>query len=196
MGRSFYSPDRTGLYLSLLIPAQTDGSDAVLVTTAAAVAVRRAVDRVCGIKTGIKWVNDLYVRDKKVCGILAESFFAENRRYYVIGVGINLYTQDFPAELSAVAGGLLTETSGVRNRLAAEVIRNLYQLTVTRKDTDMMKDYREHSLVLGREITYIENGVSYHGVAESINDSGHLTVRREDGTRAVLASGEISLRLK
>ncbi len=194
MGRSFYSPDGAGVYLSLLF-AEESGFDAVGVTTAAAVAVRRAIEEICEISPKIKWVNDLYYQEKKVCGILAESFFAGDARYLVVGVGVNLYTEDFPAELQDIAGGLLPERRGVRSRLAAEVIRNLCELIRQSDRTDMMKDYRAHSLVLGRQITYTENGRSYEGVAESIDDGGRLTVRRSDGSLAILASGEISLRL-
>ena len=195
MGRSFYSPDGTGIYLSLLIPAETDGSDGVLVTTAAAVAVWRAIRCVCGIRTEIKWVNDLYYNGKKICGILAESFFVEDKRYYVVGVGVNLYTTEFPPELTHVAGGLLTTEMGLRGRLAAQTVHHLYELIGKTDRTDVMEDYRANSMVLGREITYTENGESYQGVAESVDDRGHLTVRRKDGSRVILASGEISLRL-
>lgn len=195
MGRSFYSPDGTGIYLSLLF-AEENGSTTVGVTCAAAVAVHRAVERICGIRTKIKWVNDLYYREKKVCGILAESFFVGETRYFVVGVGINLYTADFPAELTGIAGGLLSEKKGIRGRLAAETVRTLYELIRQGDRTDVMKDYRAHSMVLGREITYIENGIPHEGVAEAVDENGRLTVRLAEGDVAILASGEISLRVR
>ncbi len=194
MGRSFYSPDGVGIYLSLLLSAES-GFDAVGVTCAAAVATRRAIEKICGISTGIKWVNDLYYKDKKVCGILAESFFVGEARYFVIGVGINLYTVEFPEELAGIAGGLLSAKKGIRAHLAAETVCNLYKLIQQDDRADMMEDYRAHSMVLGRQITYTENGVSHEGVAETIDENGHLTVRLADGMRTVLASGEISLRM-
>ena len=195
MGRSFYSPDGTGIYLSLLLGAERR-FDPVGVTTAAAVAVRRGIETVCGIETEIKWVNDLYYQGKKVCGILAESFFADDVRYFVVGVGINLYTSDFPEELRQIAGGLLSEEKGLRGRLASEVIRNLYELTHRRDREEIMADYRAHSMVLGRQITYVENGRVREGVATAIDENGRLTVHLPDGTPAILASGEISLRVK
>ena len=194
MGRSFYSPEGVGLYLSLLLSAEREW-DPVGVTTAAAVATRRAIETVCTIGTDIKWVNDLYYHNKKVCGILAESFFAGERRSFVIGVGINLYTTDFPEELRDIAGGLLSEKKGLRSRLAAETARGLWMLIRQPDRTEIMADYRAHSMVLGRQITFSENGITRDGVAESIDENGHLTVRLTDGTRAELASGEISLRL-
>lgn len=195
MGRSFYSPDQTGVYLSLLLRAEEETADAVLMTTAAAVATWRAIRAVCGITTGIKWVNDLYYQGKKVCGILAESFFAEGNRYFIIGVGINLYTKDFPTEIQGIAGGLLDEGKDLRSRLAAEVIQNLYELTRRTGDPGLLEDYRANSMVLGRPITYVENGISFCGVAEEIDSLGRLLVRRADGERVLLASGEISLRV-
>ncbi|MBQ9782957.1 MAG: biotin--[Clostridia bacterium] len=195
MGRSFYSPEGTGLYLSLLIPAEGALSDAVMLTTGAAVAVRRAIFQVTGRETGIKWVNDLYLEGRKVCGILAESFFVEQKRYVVLGVGVNLYTEDFPEELRLIAGSLLPQPRAVRNALAAALLAELYDLTEKLEPDTLMEEYRAASLVLGRQITYTENGVSRVGRAESVDDRGRLHVRHEDGSQAVLASGEISLRL-
>ena len=94
MGRSFYSPAGTGIYLSLCFEAS--GSEILFLTTAAAVAVHRAIREVTGIVTDIKWVNDLYFRGRKVSGILAESFSVEEKRYVIRGVGVNLYTTEFP----------------------------------------------------------------------------------------------------
>lgn len=196
MGRSFYSPDGTGIYLSLLLPVAGELSDAVLLTSAAAVATHRAILRVTGIETGIKWVNDLYVGDRKACGILAESFSVGDDRYVVLGVGVNLYTEDFPPELSEVAGSLLPTEGGLRNALAAELIRLLYAAFVDPDPSGWLDTYRDRSVCLGRAMTYTEQGVTREGVAEEIDGRGHLWVRREDGSRICLGSGEITLRMK
>ena len=196
MGRSFYSPAETGLYLSLAVPAKGELADAVFLTTAAAVATLTAIQRVTGIETRIKWVNDLYYADKKVCGILAESFLLGDARFLILGVGINLTTEQFPEELRDRAGSLLSSAHGVRNRLAAAVIEELMTVMAGEFDrAELMATYRAHSMVLGREITYTENGVTYAGVAREIDEFGHLVIEKADGEIAILASGEITLRL-
>ena len=194
LGRSFYSPPDTGLYLSLLLRPNGDVTDAVGLTTLAAVAIMRAIRSVTGIQTQIKWVNDLYYQDKKVCGILAESFFADNVRYVVIGVGINLYTSEFPKELADKAGALLVGDEGMRNALAARTITELYEIATDADRDGLMREYRSASMVLGKAVVYTQNGIEHRGVAESIDDAGRLCVRLPDGSLAVLASGEISLR--
>ena len=194
MGRCFYSPPHTGLYLSLLLPIEGGFSDTVGMTTAAAVAVLRAIRSVTGITVGIKWVNDLYDNSRKVCGILAESFLVGAQRYAVIGVGVNLYTEDFPSELHGIAGGLLPTQKNLRNALAAAILAELYAACRCADRTALMAEYRAHSLVLGRAVVYTENQVEHRGVVEAIDDGGRLLVRLSDGALVVLASGEISLR--
>ena len=195
MGRSFFSPDGTGIYLSLLLPPKETLADAVLLTSAAAVGACRAIRRVTGLSPAIKWVNDLYLNGRKVCGILAESFFVGDCHRTVLGIGVNLYTEDFPAELREIAGGLLPR-EGLRNALAAALIEEVMALWDNLSPDAFLEEYRRDSMVLGQSVTYTENGVCYTGVAESIDERGHLAVRRDDGSVAVLASGEISLRLK
>lgn len=196
MGRAFYSPAHTGIYLSLLLPWQVEwGSDAVCLTCSAAVAVHRAILRVTGISTGIKWVNDLYVGDRKVCGILAESFHNGSARYVVIGVGVNLYTEEFPEELKQTAGSLCPEDPHLRDRLVAAILAELYTIMRDPSPKGWLETYRQHSICLGRSIVYTENGIAHAAIAEEIDDGGRLWVRCEDGHRVCLSSGEISLRV-
>ena len=194
MGRSFYSPADTGIYLSLLVRSEDALPDAVMLTTGAAVAVRRAIRRVTGAEVGIKWVNDLYRDGKKICGILAESFCLGEERFVILGVGVNLYTEAFPDELREIAGSVLDQPQALRNRLAAELIARLYDLAADVRPEAFMDEYRAASVVLGRQIVYCENGVTRSGYAESVDDRGRLHVRHGDGNEAILASGEISVR--
>lgn len=196
MGRSFFSPRETGIYLSLLLKTDASLSDPITATTASAVAVRQAILDVTGISTGIKWVNDLYHKGKKICGILAESFFLGDERYLIVGVGVNLSTTDFPEELTNVAGALLSESTHLRDTLAAEIAQRLYRILTQNEPKNFLEDYRANSIVLGKRITYTQNGILREGIAEAINKFGHLLVRHDDGTEALLSSGEISLRIK
>ena len=196
MGRSFFSPMDTGIYLSLLLRTDASLSDPITATTASAVAVRQAILSVTGISVGIKWVNDLYFRGKKVCGILAESFFLGDERYLIVGVGVNLSTAVFPEELTDIAGALLSEPTDLRDALVAEIALRLYRILTKTESKSFLEDYRANSIVLGKPMTYTQNGISREGVAEQIDEDGHLFVRHADGTHALLSSGEISLRMK
>ena len=195
MGRSFYSPADTGIYCSLLLPMNQVQVDTVSVTAVAAVAVRRAILRVTGVSTAIKWVNDLYLGDRKVCGILAETAMGDEGRYLILGVGVNLCTDHFPDELCSIAGSLLADGSGLRNRLTAELIVELSESLLRASDGAWLDEYRAHSNILGRPIRYTEQGREAFGIAEAIDEMGHLIVRQADGSLAVLASGEISVRI-
>lgn len=193
MGRSFYSPSRTGLYMSLAIEITGGLSETVGITSAAAVSVFRAIRRVCGIETGIKWVNDIYLDGKKICGILAESFVEKDRLFAIVGIGVNLTTDSFPEDIRSTAASLDTDLS-LKGALAAEICKELLTVIPEIKKREFMNDYRKYSVVLGKKVIFNENGTSYRGFAESISDDGALTVLLESGERRALASGEISLR--
>jgi BirA family biotin operon repressor/biotin-[acetyl-CoA-carboxylase] ligase len=195
MGRSFFSPGDTGVYLSLLFPVQGSLSDAVLLTSGAAVATARAIEKSIGIRVGIKWVNDLYFRGRKVCGILAESFLWEGERYVILGVGINLNTVDFPHELKNIAGSLTEGADGDRVLLTACLIEHLYEMMTVWEPKDWMEEYRSRSTVIGQPVTYWIDGTEYRGQAVAIEDDGALLVICEDGRRERLTSGEITLRM-
>lgn len=193
MGRSFYSPARTGLYMSLAIEITGGLSKTVGITSAAAVSVFRAIRRVCGIETGIKWVNDVYLDGKKICGILAESFVEGDRLFAIVGIGVNLSTDSFPEEIRSTAASLDTDPS-LKGELATEICKELLTVIPNIKSREFMNDYRKHSVVLGKKVVFTENGEIYRGFAESISDDGALTVLLESGERRALSSGEISLR--
>ncbi len=200
LGRSFYSPASTGIYETLLLDVDSDCTSSLsLVTSAVAVAVADAIWEITKIHCLIKWVNDLYVGDRKACGILTESFFANSRRVLAIGVGVNLGTHDFPAELEGIATSLCSSFSeSLRARLTCRIAANVFDIyeRVRSGDRSFMDEYRRRSAVLGKQITFTKNGVTKSGVATEINDEGHLTVILYDKSREILLSGEISVRLQ
>ena len=198
MGRSFYSPSSTGLYFSYVYRPQGDVTSFVSVTSATAVAVCRAIKEVTSIDAKIKWVNDVYVDEKKVCGILCEAVTEGDKsdaNCIIIGIGINVSTENFPSELSDKACSL--KACGIdRNRLAAEVINQLEDLINGLENRAFIKEYRERSLVLGKPITFVKNGVETDAVAVSVDDDGGLTVRLSDGSQTTLNTGEISIKMQ
>ena len=199
LGRSFYSPASTGIYETLLLDVTCDSPASLsLVTSAVAVAVSDAILEVMGIDCRIKWVNDVYVGAKKAGGILTESFFVGERRMLAIGVGVNLSTESFPTELKDIATSLCDSPSeSIRASLTCRIAANIFDIyeRVRSGDRGFMDEYRRRSAVLGKRITFTQNGIAQSGLATEINDEGHLSVALDDGTRATLSSGEISVRL-
>ena len=196
MGRSFFSPNGTGLYASLLIEAPADTERMVSLTAITAVAATDTIKARLGIDLGIKWVNDLYLGSKKVAGILAESFVCEEKRFVVIGIGINLCTEQFPEELREKAGSLDTAlklTNRQRCELAEEIAKRLLIALEDESRQSIMQKYRSRSCVIGKKITYISGGQEVCATATDITESGALAVTLEDGSCAELGSGEISI---
>lgn len=202
-GRGFFSPNGSGIYMSIITKSKENAEDMVLITTAASVAVNRAIKNVTGLDTQIKWVNDIYYKEKKVCGILAEAVNTPKSgviHSIIVGIGINFVSaqNDFPEELRETATSLF-ETNPLnitRNQLCAEIINQLLCLYDTLEDRSYLIEYREKSLVLGKEILIIESSGSQYAKAVEIDNQGGLVVELVDGTRKVLNSGEISIRPK
>lgn len=196
-GKSFYSPDSGGLYMSLLIHPEI-GFDAVpSVTAKVCVAVCKAIEKVTGISAEIKWVNDLYLNGKKVCGILCEAvndYKTAVTESIIIGVGININTVEFPAELKEIAGSLGV-TAKCRELLASEITNSLLNLSFGELSEEELSFYRERSCVLGKEINYFVNGQKNTAEAVGIDSSGGLIVKNINGETLTLTSGEISVRL-
>ena len=199
-GRSFYSPGGTGIYMSLLLQPKSGLEDAVHITTATAVVVAKALKQYLGAEVGIKWVNDLYFKNKKVCGILTEAVMEANPAEtlaVVVGIGINLSTEVFPEELQGIAGGFGVEADAVeRNELVASIVNGLLDFAKDLKDCSFVDEYREMSVVLGKEIRYNEGDALIRARALDIDSEGGLMVELADGSVKVLKTGEITVRLE
>ena len=197
LGRTFYSPPSTGIYLSYVYKPNAAIASGVSVTSAAAVAVCRAIKAVTELNPQIKWINDVYIDGKKVCGILCEAVTEGGRsdaNCIVIGIGINVSTTDFPCELREKAGSLGDRVID-RNRLAAEVVNQLEKVINDLGKRAFIDEYKKLSLVLGKQITYIKNGVETRGIAVDVDNDGGLIVRLSDGSKTTLNTGEISVKL-
>ncbi len=192
-GRTFFSPDG-GLYLSVLIRRHLTAEAVGLLTSAAAVAVARAIEDLTPVKVQIKWVNDLLIRGKKVCGILAEGAPADG--WAIIGIGVNVSTDTFPRELEAVATSLTKESGKTVSAaaLAAAILNALEPLTDTVDDGAFLEEVRRRSAVIGRDITVYRGGEVFPAHAVSIDDAGGLIITTTRGTET-LTSGEVSIRL-
>ena len=206
-GRDFFSPAGSGLYMSLAIPDASGLIKTVKVTAAAAVAVARAVDETvfCGQERAlIKWVNDIYIDEKKVCGILTEAFLSPDDKeaaYMVIGIGINVYEpgDGFPQDIREKAGYLISAgesvKKGLRNRLATEVIKQLFRYLYA--PGDCLAVYRKKSNLIGCGITinsFVPDDIRpARAKVTGIDDECGLMVEYEDGQKETLTSGEVSV---
>ncbi len=202
LGRSFFSPSGTGIYMSILFrPSSEISQDVVMITTAASVAVCRGIRRVLGEEPEIKWVNDVYLHGKKICGILTEAvsdFESGQIDTVVVGIGINYHSphEGFPEELQERAGVVChTEKKIPRNELAAAVINELYELYEDLSDKTYMEDYKKWSNVLGKEIRFSSGTDWEYATAVDIDENGGLVIEKKNGGRQVLRTGEITLRV-
>ena len=201
MGKSFYSPEASGIYMSMVVRPDCDVRDANLLTIAAAAAVAESIELVCDVKVGIKWVNDLFVEQRKVCGILTEAAVGveeQRLRYAVVGIGINVAPPagGYPAEIADVATSIYTQPpqTEIRNRLAAEVLRRFQPYAEALPLKAYFSSYRERLFVIGREVALVRGGAREMVQVLALNDDGSLHVRRADGSTKDVASGEVSLR--
>lgn len=196
LGRSFYSPADTGIYLSLILQPKDSISKVMRITAAAALAVCTAIEELSGLCPTIKWVNDIYLGNRKICGILSEAVTdieSGTVQSVVVGIGINITTSDFPAEISDRAGPIGMAIS--RPLLAAAVCDRLLDLWERLSDPALMEDYRRRSMVIGKEIDFYLGQVKRTGKVAGIDDDGGLLVEC-DGETVALSTGEISIRPK
>lgn len=190
--RAFFSP-RGGLYFSTVLRVSLLPCEYGVLTPIAAVAVARAISRVCGVTPKIKWVNDLLFEEKKVCGILAESGNDQDGKPYVIlGIGINTANTPFPDELRDTAGVIPCPDN---EALLDLVLDELTGVETMAKTGEWLDFYRQNSAVLGRRVRVIEGESSYLATALDVLSDGALSVQLENGEKRELRGGEISLRL-
>lgn len=195
LGRSFYSPAENGLYMSIVLKRHIPVESASYLTISAAVAVCQAIENLTSCHPGIKWVNDLFLGDKKICGILTEAvsdFESGAVESAVVGIGLNVRSETFPPELQDVATSLYLEGL-TRNALAAAVISRFFAL-LDAPHPEIISEYRARSIVLGRQVTFTHQGRQEWGTARSINDAGNLEVLLPDGSMTTLIAGEVSIR--
>lgn len=200
-GRKWISPSGKGIWMSLLLKPNLPLADASRLTLLSAVAVCRAIRQVTGINVGIKWPNDLLVNGKKICGILVESAGEDGKiRYCVVGIGIdvNLVEADYPHELLDVASSLKMESNQHYDRaqIIGAVIKEMELLMncfLEEGFSPIANLWEALSVTLGRTITVRTSQGELVGVAEELDSSGALQLRRQNGQIETVYSGEIYL---
>ncbi len=195
-GRRFYSPYQSGIYFSVVLRPQKGVQDSLLLTTAAAVAAMRGVEEICKVALWVKWMNDLYLEDKKVGGILTEAvtdFETGAIEFVVVGIGLNLFEPEggFPEELRDKAGAILQKGDCVdQNALLAAIVNNLMEEAQKEEISPL---YRERNIVVGRRVRVVAQKQEYEAEATKILADGRLVVQQDSGEIKELAFGDVSL---
>ena len=208
MGRTFYSPAKSGIYLSAIYSPANPITNPAKITAFSAVAVCRAIKKLYGIETKIKWINDIFYKDKKICGILTEGFTNFETSLIesaIIGIGIDIEEnkEAFPEEVKKIAGSIFSNNTDTLNthvsrcELAAEVSVQLFKILEETPEA-VFKEYKELSFLLGKTLTVYpvigDEKSSYKAKAVDIDENASLIVELSDGSRKSLFSGEVSLK--
>ncbi len=203
LGRSFSSPDKMGVYLSVILRPNCTPDALMHLTCAAAVAACKAVEAAAGVSPSVKWTNDLIYGKKKLGGILTELALDGKTGlvdYAIVGIGINCLqkAEDFPVELRDMATSIwqLSDTDCSPARLSAaltEVLYQMDQMLLTQK-TQLMEDYRSRCMTLGQQISVVRGDHVEHATALDLDENGGLIVQFSDGRIQTVCSGEVSVR--
>lgn len=196
LGRSFYSPKDTGLYMSILLRPNLKMEEALLLTTATAVAVSEALEMVTGEQTAIKWVNDIFCHGKKVCGILTEAvpdLETGKLQYAVIGIGVNLMPpkEGFPEELQSIATSVCDSETQEVATLAKEILNQLSIYLEQLPEKMFLHAYRQKCFLIGKEVIVLPDNQQARVLG--IDDAVGLIVQLDDGTQKILRTGEVSV---
>lgn len=202
-GREFFSPSNTGIYMSLVLrPSHCSLKQATKLTAMAAVAVCEAIEIVSNEKAQIKWVNDVYVKGKKVCGILTEASLGLEDNFLecaIIGIGVNvsLPIDGFPKEIQNIAGAVFENAQNDgKNRIAAEILNRFMSYYTVLPKVNYTEQYRSRNFVIGKEILVNLSDKQKKAVALDIDDEFHLIVKYDNNKTETLSSGEISIRVQ
>lgn len=205
LGRSFFSPEETGLYMSVLLPINENLIETDLITPAAGVAVCRTIEELSTETPKIKWVNDVYINKKKVCGILAEGIIDSTLgkiSKVVLGIGINLFEPKagFPEEISNIATSLFGKNvenpESVKYEFVGKLLENLEKTLEAAQEKTVMEEYKARSFLIGEKVTVILGNGHFPALVKDVTEKGHLIVEDlEQGKITQLFSGEVSLKL-
>lgn len=211
LGRSFYSPANTGLYMTIVFRPDFSLDKSMLITTFAAIAVCRAIEQITGLHPKIKWVNDIYLNDKKICGIGTEaqtSFETGNIDKILIGIGVNCFAASMPEELLDVATFIENPLKEfTRSDLAATIVNEFFSILEEADTKKLIREYKSRSFILGHQIM-IYNTITgsspdkdtkgIRARAIDIDQNGGLVVEYLEGRRMremeTITSGEVSIR--
>lgn len=188
--RTFYSPKDSGIYFSLVVDGKENINDSILITSISALSLCKAIRDITKKDAKIKWINDIYIDDKKVSGILCEFVKDKNNNdKIIIGVGINLFSV-FNDDLINIAGNIGNVN---KNELIISFINYLFDYYDSLPSRSFISEIKEYSNTLNKEICFIKDNKKYTGTAFTIDNNGYLHVKTNDEV-IILNSGNISIK--
>lgn len=204
LGRSFFSPAGSGIYMSVLLKPEIDTGKLTYITPLVAVALVEAIEKITSLRPQIKWVNDIFYNKKKIAGILTETCFANNTNvpdYVIAGCGINLQTPEcgYPKNINNIAGSLFgfnTPDDNTVCRLIAEFLCNLEYYYENIEEKPFLNKYKTSSMVINKHIFVISGDLKKDAFALDIDDDFSLVVKYPDETTEKIFTGEVSIRVK
>lgn len=203
LGKSFYSPSNSGIYMSILLKPKIHASKSLYITTAAAVAVSKSIDELTGERSKIKWVNDIFLNKRKVCGILTEGSLdleGGGLNYAVLGIGLNLTNpeKEFPESISHTAGTIFENNPPIdyKNKIIGDIINNFFEYYSKLEEKEYLEEYKNRSMIIGENISIIHGNKLEDALALDIDDEFRLKVKKKNGSIEYLSSGDVSIRKK
>lgn len=203
LGRSFFSKSQNGIYLSLLLKPQISPQNALLITTCAAVSVAEAIEELFNINLSIKWVNDLYLDNRKIAGILTEAALSQDINkldFAVLGVGINLFQniEDFPDDIKDIAGSLFNENmpQNADNLIISSFLDKFLEYYDNLENKDFLSGYKKRLMYINKSVNVISKNETYEATVLGIDDNFNLIVKTNDNNKIALNSGEVSVKIK
>jgi len=198
LGRKWISPKSGGIYFSLILRPDMESDKVPVITLVAAVSIQRAIKKICDIDAGIKWPNDILIDEKKVCGILCEIKAQPDMvDFLILGVGINVNTplKKLPAEATSLKNESSRSVS--RRKLMRQILTEIEKDYIKMKKEgfiSLREECKKLSTVLNKRITVKEYSSSFEGIAKDIDEKGALIVKKKDGSRKRVFSGDVSIR--
>jgi len=198
LDRSWQSPPDAGLYLSLLLRPKFEVPAWPLITLMAALAVRDALVKTCGVSADIKWPNDLCLNDKKLCGILAETLETSSGGAVVLGIGINLTPEILPlvpAEATSIesATGEKPDGEQVLDGLLKSIAGNYELLDNAEGREHIIREWCAHSsYAIGRQVRVSLGAEGFEGTTRGLESDGALRVETSDGKMRVVRAGDVT----
>lgn len=195
--KTFYSPANTGIYFSTILEIPLKIQDIYLITIISAISVCNTISKLYKLNPKIKWINDIYLNNKKICGILVENISNHTNfvsKAVIVGIGINVSTNVFPKEIENKAASIMSNDIS-RNLVISEIMNNLFNLLKNVYDKKIIDEYKKLSCVLGKEISYIKNGKKFFAKAVDINKYGNLIIKDGSNNISTLDCDEISIEL-
>ncbi len=201
-GKSFFSPYGTGIYMSIILNLKKEKKifNSSFITTAAAMAVSKSIEEISNENTQIKWVNDVFINDKKVCGILTEGAFSfEDGKldYAVIGIGINVNfpKNGFPEEINNIAVSInkIQNNRDIRNILIAKILERMYEYYFN--NVAFYEEYRKRSFLIGRKVSLNIDNEEHIVKVLDIDKTFALVAEFQDGKIDRIVSGSVNHRV-